>query len=111
MQEHALSHLPAFFQLGFLYSNNDDIDRAINPLERAVGLNPSYSNARYFLGLAYDQVERTSEALIQFESIEKLDPGNAEVAQIILNLQEGRRALSNIAPPPPEEREELPIEE
>jgi len=101
----------AFFQLGFLYYNSGTVGRSIGSLERAVELNPSYSNARYFLGLSYDQVERTSEALIQFESIEKLDPGNEEVARILLNLKEGRQALSNIAPPPPEEREELPIEE
>jgi hypothetical protein len=39
----------------------------------------------------------TAQALDQFQRIAALNPGNAEVQQIIANLQAGRPALANNA--------------
>ena len=81
--------------------------------ERAVSINPSYSNARYFLGLIYDREGKKDEAISQFEKIAELNPGNQEVERIIENLQVGKSALFGISPPEPEpqSRKNLPIEE
>ncbi|MCH7756579.1 tetratricopeptide repeat protein, partial [Patescibacteria group bacterium] len=102
-----------FFQLGLLHYNQNNNDKAISSLERAVGLNNVYSNARYFLALSYDRVGRKGDAIVQFELIQELNQDNEEVMQILVNLRAGRAPFENIVPPaePPEEREELPIEE
>ena len=102
-----------FFQLGLLHYNQNDNNKAISALERSVSLNNVYSNARYFLALSYDRVGRKDDAIIQFELIAELNQDNEEVVQILLNLRAGRAPFDNIVPPaePPEDREELPIEE
>jgi len=109
----APNDIGVFFQLGFLRYSDKDYRGAISALERAVQLNPVYSNAKYFLGLSYDRVGRTSDAVAQFEDIKLLNPGNKEVEQILANLRAGLDPFSNVVPPqePPEERDELPVEE
>jgi TolA-binding protein len=79
-----------------------------------VELVPDYANARYFLGLAYDRLNRESDAIAQFEAIQKTNPDNAEVNLILSNLKSGRSAFANAKPPiddKPEKRAEPPIEE
>jgi len=102
-----------FFQLGFLRYQNEDYQQAISALERAVRLNPVYANAKYFLGLAYNQTGRTQEAIAQFSDVQALNPNNAEVKKILENLQAGRDPFASIVPPeePPEERDELPVDD
>jgi cytochrome c-type biogenesis protein CcmH/NrfG len=103
-----------FFQLGLLHYHSADYQAAINALERAVGLNDQYANARYFLGLSYSNVGRGQDAVAQFEVIEQFNPDNKEVKFILSNLRAGRAPFTDAAPEiaqPPEDREELPIDE
>ena len=102
----------AFFQLGLLHYNDLDYTKAITSLERAVALQPSYANARYFLGLSYDKRNRTKDAIVQFEEIEKTNSDNQEVKFILGNLRAGRSALQSAKPPldeTPEKRKTPPI--
>ncbi len=101
------------FQLGLLYYQGDDLNRARSEFERAVAISENYSNARYFLGLVHSRQGRQAEAIAQFEKIGELNPGNAEVQRILENLRAGRGALENIVPPapPPEARREEPVKE
>lgn len=89
------------FQLGVLkYSDKEkDYKGAAEAFERAVTLNQSYSNARYFLGLSYYNLNRTDEAIKQFEIVQSLNPDNKEVELILKNLKEGRAPFVNAAPP------------
>ena len=98
------------FQLGLLYYQSGRFEESGAVLERAVQLSPNYSNARYFLGLILDRKGLKSEAIGQFQEIEKLNPGNQEVEKILQNLRAGKSALTNITPPP-EKRKEVPIKE
>lgn len=101
-----------FFQLGFLRYKNKDWQGAISALERAIELSPSYSNARYFLGLSYAKVGRTGDAVEQFKNIETLNPGNSEVQNILLNLRAGRDPFTSQTPTqPPEKRKEPPLKD
>jgi len=101
-----------FFQLGLLHYSENDFADAATAFEQAVNLNGDYSNARYFLGLAYHQLNRNSDALAQFQRIAELNPENTEVPAIIENIKAGNEPFAGITPPvPPEEREELPVEE
>ncbi len=101
------------FQLGLLYYQKNDFDRAKEVFKQAVTQNANYANARYFLGLIYDREGNIAAARDQFEQIHALNPGNEEVKQILRNLDAGRPALAEISPPgpSPEERDKPPIEE
>lgn len=101
------------FQLALLYYQNEDFANSRLAFERVVLLNPSYSNARYFLGLIYDLAGMNTEAIEQFEKIQELNPDNEEVKKILENLYVKSKALMGISPPQksPERREEPPINE
>lgn len=100
-----------FFQLGLLKYTNKDYNGAIVSLERAVQLNGNYSNAMYFLGLSYDKVGRKADAITQFEKVEALNPDNQEVKNILINLREGKSALTDVPPPSPEKKSNPPVKE
>lgn len=99
------------FQLGLLYYQNNDLNRARTEFERAIALNQNYSNARYFLGLIYDRQGDEPRAIEEFEKIAVFNPDNREVRKILENLREGKPALDEIAPPGvlPERRTEAPV--
>jgi tetratricopeptide (TPR) repeat protein len=75
-----------FFRLGLLKYNNKDYKEAVSAFERAVILNNSYLNARYYLGLAYQKVDRKDDALIQFNLLKDLVPDSQEVKDAIKSL-------------------------
>ncbi len=105
-----------FFQLGVLkYSDKEkDYKGAAEAFEKAIVLDPSYSNARYFLGLSYYNLERTSDAIKQFELVQSLNPENKEVEFILKNLRGGKAPFTNATPPidnKPDKRKVLPVKE
>ena len=70
--------------------NNKNYNEAVTALERAVSLSPSYSNAKYFLGLSYEKVNRITDAIAQFEDVKTLNPDNKEIQQILNNLKNSK---------------------
>lgn len=101
------------FQLGLLYYQNNSLDQARAEFERAVSINPNYSNARYFLGLVYDKQGNKTKAIEQFQNVLALNPDNQEIKTILDNLQKGKSSLAGIVPPgtPPEKRTTTPVQE
>lgn len=100
-----------FFQLGILRFNVGDNVGAAEALERAVALNDTYANARYFLGLTYEGLDRTAEAIEQFEGVQKFNPENEEVKIILDNLRSGNPPFAGLEVSGDiTDREELPIE-
>ncbi len=87
-----------YFQLGWLKYQRANYQGAISGLERAVALTPNFSNAKYFLGLSYDQIGNKKQALKLFQEISQLNPDNQEVVQIVDNLSAGREALEQVTP-------------
>lgn len=86
-----------FFRLGLLRYNNNDYSGAISAFEQAVIKDTTYLNARYFLGLSYKKAGRSSDALVQFNILNKVIPDNEDV----------KNAISSInAPVQPEASEE-----
>ncbi|KKW06563.1 MAG: Tetratricopeptide TPR_1 repeat-containing protein [Parcubacteria group bacterium GW2011_GWA2_49_16] len=101
-----------FFQLGFLRYKNKDYAGAVSALERAVELNSSYSNARYFLGLSYSSLNRVKDAIYQFEQIQALNPDNKEVKTILSNLRGIGKPFLSVdagAKSPPDKRSTPPL--
>jgi len=108
--------LGILFQWGFLKYQHKDYTGAISVFERIVELNNSYSNARYFLGLSYENVGDTAKAIEQMERIQKLDPNNTQqVKDILINLRAGRdpfyKSSVRSSAPASEANEEIPAEE
>jgi len=103
-----------FFQLGLLEYNDQNYRKAIEALENAIRLASDYANAKYFLGLSYDKVGRSTEAIKQFEELLITNPTNEEVKFILSNLMAGRPAFAQVEPPlddTPEKRDTPPISE
>ncbi len=100
-----------FFQLGLLHFTIGNNELTILALERAVALNDIYSNARYFLGLAYEREGRIEEAIQQFEKVEQFNSDNEEVKTILGNLRAGNPSFENLdISSNIQTRESLPIE-
>ncbi|TSC68329.1 MAG: Tfp pilus assembly protein PilF [Parcubacteria group bacterium Gr01-1014_72] len=103
-----------FFQLGLLRYNNRENRAAVEAFEKAVLLNSSYANAKYFLGLSYSRIGRSEEAIAQFRDLSVTNPNSTEVKNILANLEAGRSPFSNVRAPSddrPERRSELPLQE
>jgi cytochrome c-type biogenesis protein CcmH/NrfG len=77
-----------FFRLGLLRYNNNDYNGSISAFEKAVILDNSYLNARFFLGQAYKKVGRTNDALTQFNILNTLVPDNQEIKTAISSINQ-----------------------
>ncbi|MBU2472932.1 tetratricopeptide repeat protein, partial [Patescibacteria group bacterium] len=75
-----------YFQTGRLYFNLNRTAEAIRMFEQSVIVNPNYANARYALGLSYMANKRNNDALIQFQIIDQLIPGNENIQALIQQL-------------------------
>jgi len=101
------------YQLGLLYYLDNQTEKARGEFERVISLSSTFSNARYFLGLAYDRLGERARAIEQFEKIAEFNPENSEVERILKNLKGGEEALYRIVPPalPPQERIKPPLDD
>jgi tetratricopeptide (TPR) repeat protein len=77
-----------FFRLGLLRYNKGNYSGAVSAFEKAVILDNSYLNARYFLGQSYKKVGRISDALIQFNILNKAVPDNQEIKDAINSINQ-----------------------
>ncbi|GBD33955.1 TPR repeat-containing protein YrrB [bacterium HR34] len=77
------------FNLGVVYYNNKKYDKARNQFEILVGAFPNYSNARFYLGLTLARQGEIQKAIEQFKEVEKLNPNNEQVKEIIKKLEKG----------------------
>lgn len=77
-----------FFRLGLLRYNNSDYTGAVSAFEKAVILDNSYMNARYFLGQSYKKVGRASDALIQFNILAKVLPNNEDIKKALNSVND-----------------------
>ncbi len=103
-----------FFELGLLKYNNKDYQGSAVAMETAVKLNPSYANAKYFLGLSYEKLGRDEDAIKQFQDLKETNPDNKEIELSLKNLTTGRQPFSGATPPiddTPEKRKEPPVVE
>ena len=68
-----------FFRIGLLQYNDSNYSDAVSSFERAVMLDNTYFNARYFLAQSYQKVGRTSEATDQYNILNQLSPNNQTI--------------------------------
>lgn len=89
----------SLFQLGLLYYQNKEKDKAVAAFEQVVKWVPNYSNARWYLAAVYEEQGKTAEAIEQIEKVLELNPDNQMVKDKLNALKSGK---SKPAPPLPE---------
>ena len=75
-----------FFRLGLLRYNNSDYSGSVSAFEKAVILDNTYLNARYFLAQSYGKVGRTSDAMAQYKILDQLLPNNQTIKDAMNSL-------------------------
>jgi tetratricopeptide (TPR) repeat protein len=80
-------------QLGLLYYRDERKNDAVAAWEQAVRLFPNYSNARWYLSLAYEERGELEAALTQVEAIETFNPDNELVKQRKIQLEAGLQLI------------------
>lgn len=75
----------AYFNLGNLYYEAGEYEKAIGPLQKAVAQRPYDSDAHYTLGNAYDKLKRYPEATKEFELMTQIEPKNDMVFYNLAN--------------------------
>ena len=100
-----------FFQEGSVYlaeainlsetpaDKNQLLVKAQEQLEKAIDLNPNYSNALYSLGIVYDSLGQKNKAIDTFTKLQQLNPTTTDIADILANLKAGKPALQVATPP------------
>jgi Tfp pilus assembly protein PilF len=75
------------FQLGRLYYNNSQIDKAVIQFQNVILLSPNHSNAHYSLAIAYASQGKKDLAIQEFQRVLELNPGNMDVVKKIEALK------------------------
>jgi tetratricopeptide (TPR) repeat protein len=78
------------FQLGYLQFSAGQYSNAVATLQKSLTLSPQYANAQYYLGLSYEALGDHTDAIAQFVALQKTNPTNATVGEILTALQSGK---------------------
>jgi len=81
------------FQLGLLYYRAGRKDDSFNALQQAVFLSPSFANARWYLGLLFEERNDFPNAIAHMEKILENNKDNDIVIKKIENLRKGISAF------------------
>ncbi|MEK7632961.1 MAG: tetratricopeptide repeat protein [Patescibacteria group bacterium] len=96
-------------QLALLYLRQGKNDVAKQELERIIAISPNFANAHWYLASVLEQEKNIDGAIIELETIAKLDPANETVQKKIDELKAGKKAATPIPDPlPTEESSTLP---
>lgn len=85
-----------FFRLGMLRYSDSDYVGAISAFETAVILNPTYLNARYFLGQSYQKEGRKEDALVQYNILSKVLPDSQDLKDALNSLSKPTSSIELI---------------
>lgn len=83
----------AWYNLGAVLYAAAKYDLATQALAQAVSLQNNYANALFLLGLSLDKAGQREQALAAMLEVQKLNPEDASIAQILENLQNGKSAV------------------
>lgn len=75
---------PAYTNLGNIYKERGDVNKAIELYERAIQADPSYSNAYHNLGVLYNNEKRYDKGIPLIKTAKQLELGQGD-------LKKGRR--------------------
>ena len=75
----------AYFNLGNLYYEAGEYEKAIGPLQKALAQRPYDSDAHYTLGNSYYKLKRYPQAAKEFEAMTQIEPKNDTVFYNLAN--------------------------
>lgn len=90
-------------QLSLLYLRQGKNNLAKKELERIIALAPNFANAHWYLASVLEEEKDIEGALIELETIMKLDPKNDTVQKKIDALKAGQKPVETIPDPLPTE--------
>jgi len=76
------------FQLGRMYYNRNEVEKAVNQFLLALTANPNHSNALYSLGIAYEKQGKIKDAIAAFEAVLEWNPDVREIKDRIAKLKQ-----------------------
>ncbi|MBU3964328.1 tetratricopeptide repeat protein [Patescibacteria group bacterium] len=82
------SNADVLFQLGRMYYNQNETEKAVNQFLFALTANPNHSNSLYSLGVAYEKQGRIKDAISAFEAVLVLNPDVQEIKDRIAKLKQ-----------------------
>jgi tetratricopeptide (TPR) repeat protein len=91
-----------YVQLGILYSERGEFEKAIRTYKKALEANPDLGDAHYRLGLAYKRIGRETEAQQEFQLYEQgqkaetaaFERERRELRQFLVTLKDQRETPS-----------------
>lgn len=96
-------------QLALLYMRQGKNDVAKQELERIIAISPNFANAHWYLASVLEQEKDIDGAIIELETIAKLNPTNETVQKKIDELKAGKKESTTMPDPlPTEESPTLP---
>jgi tetratricopeptide (TPR) repeat protein len=87
VQRTASSDVGVAMQLGLLYYRDDQKEKAAQQFEGAVKLVPTFANARWFLSVVYEDLNRIDDAIAQVEEVLKTNPDADAVKKRLADLK------------------------
>lgn len=90
-------------QLALLYLRQGKNDIAKKELERIIAISPNFANAHWYLASVLEEAKDIDGAIIELQTIVKLDPTNDTVQKKIDQLKAGKKAAEAIPDPLPTE--------
>ncbi len=84
-------------QLGLLQIATGDLEGATQSLKNALILDPNYANARYILALTHLDLKQPELALEQLRIVAETNPDNADLKELIEQVESGNYTNSNIS--------------
>ncbi|MBI5003746.1 tetratricopeptide repeat protein [Candidatus Kaiserbacteria bacterium] len=87
----------AWYNLAAIAYSAGDYADATPSAEQAIVLEPQYANALYILGLSYYRLGRVDDSKRIFGQLDKLNPGQPVVREIITNLDAGMSPFTESA--------------
>ncbi len=99
-----------YYQLGVLYSADQNRTAAIDAFNRAIALNPQYANARYLLALEYLAAGNKDGAINELKVVRDLNPDNAGVAELISQIESGEVTAETVRSGNTQVTEPTPVE-
>ena len=85
-----------WFNLGYILYTGKSYENAVASLERAASFAPDYANAMFILGLSYNALGRTDDAIIVIQRVAALNTSETWLAQLIANMREGKDPFAGI---------------
>jgi tetratricopeptide (TPR) repeat protein len=86
-----------WFNLGLILHNGGIYQDASLAFEQAISRANDYSNAYFYLGAAYYELGRSSDAVLAFQRVLQLNPAETWINQVIANIQSGAEPFAGVS--------------